>query len=83
MTALPSLDAISQVGGFVFAVFVSGAIILGLIHGDLVPGWLHKREIDRADKATDLLSDMTASMDRNTKVLDIVVGQQTALLGRR
>jgi hypothetical protein len=58
------------------------ALVIGaLIRGDLVPGWIHKREIALGDKATDLLSQMTAAMDRNTKALDTVVGQQTVVVG--
>ena len=82
--ALPSpaeLTALANVGGWLFAAVVLALVIGALIHGDLVPGWIHKREIALGDKTIELLGQMTAAMDRNTKALDTVVGQQTVMVG--
>ena len=42
-------------GGWVFASLVLAAVITALIRGDLVPGVTHKREVARADRATEQL----------------------------
>jgi hypothetical protein len=81
---LPSpaeLSALANVGGWLFASVVLALVIGGFIRGDIVPGWIHKREMALGDKSTELLAQMTAAMDRNTSVLDTVVGQQTVMVG--
>jgi hypothetical protein len=40
--------------------------LLALIRGDLVPGWIHRREIARGDKADD-------QADRTAKALETIV----------
>lgn len=42
-------------GGWAFASVVLATVIAAVIRGDLVPGVTHKREVARADRATDQL----------------------------
>ena len=62
----PSPEVLAQIGGWCFAVIVCAVVIGGFIKGDLVPGWIHKREIERADKITALISEQTAVMEKQT-----------------
>jgi hypothetical protein len=76
----PSPTEISQIGGWCFAAVTCAVIVGGFISGKLVPGWIYKREITRADKATDLLANMTAAVDRQTIAVEkLAVQTDTAV----
>ena len=64
------LQALGNAGGWVVAVVFMGLGVAAFVRGDVVPGWIHKREIARADKATDLLAAMTVSVDRLTTTVE-------------
>lgn len=65
--------ALLDAGGWVFAAVILSAVITALIRGDLVPGGVHKREIARADQATDQL-------ERNSETNEKVVSQVAVLI---
>jgi isopentenyl phosphate kinase len=65
----PSPDALLDLGGWAFACIVLGIVIAAFIKGDLVPGWIHKRETERADKATASLEKITGTIDTQTDVI--------------
>lgn len=48
------------------ALTVLAFVVVALIRGDLVPGWLHRREIARGDKADD-------QAERTAKALEAIV----------
>lgn len=56
---MPPLDALTKAvldaGGWVAAAVVATAVIAAIIRGDLVPGKVYRREVDRADTATNQL----------------------------
>jgi hypothetical protein len=66
----PTPDQVIQLGGWAFATIALAIVIAGLIKGDLVPGWIHKRETERADKATGTLEKITGSIDTQTDVIE-------------
>jgi hypothetical protein len=73
MTPWPSPEVILQIGGWCFAAVVLGLVIAGFIRGDLVPGWVNKRETERADKAAALLEQLTGSLERVAGAVDTLV----------
>ena len=81
--SLPSpaeLTALAQAGGWLFAALVLAVVLVALSRGDLAPGWIYKREIERADKATDMLSQITGAVDRQTTVISSLAGQIETLV---
>ena len=83
----PSPEVLVQIGGWAFSVIVCTFVIVGFIKGDIVPGWIHKRETERADKATDLLEHLTSAAEKQTATVEGLASQMqslaAALGGRR
>lgn len=48
------------------ALAVLAFFVIAFIRGDVVPGWIHRREITRGDKADD-------QADRTAKALEAIV----------
>ena len=44
--------ALLDAGGWVFASVVLASVLIMVRRGDIVPGWVYRREVERADKAT-------------------------------
>lgn len=65
--------ALIDAGGWVTAAAVCIGVIGAIIHGDLVPGSIHRREIERGDKAT-------AQLERQGEVNEKVASQMDTLL---
>lgn len=70
----PLLDA----GGWTFAAIILSLVLLGFAHGDIVPGWIHRREIDRGDKATEIgaqvVNAMTCQADQMEALTNLLKG---------
>lgn len=73
---LPTATTIYDIGGWCFAVVVLALILVAIVRGDLVPGWIHKREIERGDKITALMSQQTATMEKQTDATE----RQTSII---
>ncbi len=77
---MPPLDALTKAvldaGGWTVAAVLAVAIIAAIIRGDLVPGAIYRREVERADKATtqldrqnDLGETLTTQVETLTKLV--------------
>jgi hypothetical protein len=75
----PSPQDLIDLGGWTFACIVLAIVIAAFIKGDLVPGWIHKRETERADKATDLLEHLTSAIEKQTATVEGLVNQMQSL----
>jgi hypothetical protein len=75
----PSTDALLDLGGWTFACIVLAILLAAFIKGDIVPGWIHKRETERADKATDLLEHLTSAIEKQTATIEGLAGQVQVL----
>ena len=78
--AWPSPEQLQDLGGWVFSVIVCSVVIAGFIRGDLVPGWIHKRETARADQATAVLEKMTNAVEKQTSVVEHLSTEMETLL---
>lgn len=45
-------------------------ILILIVNGKLVPGWLHRREIERADRATEVGTQMVEAMGCQTDQIE-------------
>ena len=82
--SLPSpaeLDALQKAGGWILVAALAVLIVVAFIRGDIVPGWIYKREIARADKATDLVAATTGAIDHLTGAVKEGTAQTTVLIG--
>jgi len=57
-------------GGWVFASAVLTAVLILIRRGDLVPGFVYKREVERADKATEQVERQTEAIKTLTAEFD-------------
>lgn len=67
------LKAISDAGGWVVSCAILIGVIVAIIHGDLVPGREHRREIARANRATDQLERQAEVGEQNAKDLRLLL----------
>lgn len=65
--------ALIDAGGWVTALAVALGVIVGIIRGDLVPGSLYRREVGRADTATEQLERQNDLGERLTTQVDTLV----------
>ena len=63
---MPTVDVIADAGGWAFSGFLAISIIVALIRGDLVPGFIHRREIARGDR----LEAEAAPLVKRTRILE-------------
>jgi hypothetical protein len=75
-----TVSLIANIGGWVFSAVVLFSVVTGLVRGLLVPGFVLRREIERADKATEALEAMTkheemfsASLDTIADLISLIV----------
>jgi len=60
---LQLLEGLGSAAGWTVAVALLLLVLAALVHGDLVPGWIHKREIARGDKLETRLDADTAKTE--------------------
>lgn len=65
--------ALIDAGGWVFACAVLVGILSALVRGDLVPGAVYRREVARADTATEQLEKSNELGDTLTAQVDTLV----------
>lgn len=70
--------ALLDAGGWVFAAVTLSGVVAALIRGDLVPGSIYQREIERANTATEQLerqNDLGERLTTQVETLIKVVGE--------
>lgn len=69
-------------GGWVAAAAVALGWVGAILRGDMVPGSVHRREIDRADKATAQLERLLDSTHRSADQVATVIELLSKILSR-
>jgi hypothetical protein len=65
--------ALLDAGGWVTSAAIAIGVIAALIHGDLVPGMLYKREVTRADSATTQLERQNELGEKLTAQVEVLI----------
>lgn len=63
---MPDPIALAQAGPVAILLVFIGAVVIGAVRGDWVPGWLYRAQVERAEKAEEIARKAVLAVEKVT-----------------